>query len=177
MEFFALEGEIQLAFCIAALGILAVPVSAVPNHDGTSAVLALRNGAFEVAVIQWMVLDLDCEPLVMRIEGRTLGDGPGFEDAVQFQSQVIVQVRCRMLLNHEAEALRRLGLRISAGFGRLREIAFGSVSCKQLFDHAGTVEIGSLRNGKFPLRLKFHQRGGSKWRLVPIGMDRLNSRS
>ena len=28
-----------------------------------------------------MVFDLDCEPLVLRIEGRALGDGPGFENA------------------------------------------------------------------------------------------------
>ena len=108
VKFLTLKGEIQLAFCIAALRILAIPIAAVPNHDGASAVLALRNGAFEVAVIQRMVLDLDREPLVMRIEGRALGDGPGLEDAVQFEPQVVVQMRCRMLLNHEAEALRRL---------------------------------------------------------------------
>ena len=135
MEFFALEGEIQLALRIAALGVLTVPVAAVPDHDGASAILALRNGAFEVAIVQRMILDLNCEPLVMRIERGSLGDGPGFEDAVQFESQVVVQVRCRMLLNHEAEIFRRLDLRISAGFGRLREVAFGSVFCKQLFDH------------------------------------------
>src|SRR6185437_3928144 len=177
IEFFTLESEIQLALCIASLGILTVPVSAIPDHDGTSAVLALWNGAFEVAVIQWMILDLDGEPLVMRIEGRSLGDSPGFEDAIQFQSQIIVQVQCRMLLNHESEALRRLDLSTSAGFGRLGEIAFGSLSCKQLLDHAGTVEIGERRNGKFPRRLKFHPTGGSKWRLVPIGMAHLSSRS
>jgi hypothetical protein len=32
-----------------------------------------------------MVFDLDCEPLVLRIEGRALGDGPGFENAVEFE--------------------------------------------------------------------------------------------
>ena len=79
-----------------------------------------------------MVLDLDREPLVVGIEGRTLGDSPGFEDAVEFEPQVVVQMRCRMLLNDEAEALRRLDLRISAGLGRLREIAFGAVFCEQL---------------------------------------------
>src|ERR1700745_3029306 len=84
MELLTLESEIQLAFCKAPLWILASPIAAVPNHDGASAILALRNGAFKVAVIQRMVLDLDCEPLVMWIEGRTLGDRPGFEDAVQF---------------------------------------------------------------------------------------------
>jgi hypothetical protein len=31
-----------------------------------------------------MIFDLDCEPLVMRIEGRAFGDRPGFEDALEF---------------------------------------------------------------------------------------------
>jgi hypothetical protein len=53
-----------------------------------------------------MVFDLDCEPLVMRIEGRALGDGPGFENAAQFESQVVMQVRCRMLLDDKAEGFR-----------------------------------------------------------------------
>ena len=102
MKLLTLQGEVQLAFSICALRILAVPIAAIPNHDGAAAVLALRNGAFEVAVIQRMVFDLDREPLVVGIEGRALGDGPGFEDAVQFESQVVMQMRCRMLLNRRS---------------------------------------------------------------------------
>jgi hypothetical protein len=51
-------------------------------------------------------------------------------------------VRCRMLLNNKAEAFRSLDIGISAGLGRFREISFGAVFCKQLFDHEGTVNIG-----------------------------------
>ena len=65
MELLTLKGEIQLALLIGALRILADPIAAIPNHDGASAILAFRNGAFEIAVIQRMVLDLDCKPLVM----------------------------------------------------------------------------------------------------------------
>ena len=72
MKFFALQREVQLAFCISALWILAVPIAAIPNHDGAAAILALRNGALEVAVVQRMVFDLDREPLVVRIEGGPL---------------------------------------------------------------------------------------------------------
>ena len=71
-----------------------------------------------------------------------MATGQDLKTPSSLESQVVVGVRCRMLLNHEAEALRGPDLRISAGFGRLREISFGSVSCKQLFDHAGTVDIG-----------------------------------
>jgi hypothetical protein len=74
-----------LPFSIRALGVVAVPIAAIPNHDGTAAILTLRNGAFKVALIQRMVFDLDCEPLVLRIEGRALGDGPGFENVVEFE--------------------------------------------------------------------------------------------
>src|SRR5450631_980872 len=103
MQFFALQGEVQLAFCISALEVLAVPIAAIPNHDGAAAVLSLWNRAF--SIVQRMVFHLDRETLVMRIEGRALGDGPGFEDAVEFEPQVVMQVRCRMLLNDKAQAL------------------------------------------------------------------------
>jgi hypothetical protein len=79
--------------------------SAGPGQASIAAGLESFWGAFEVAAIQRMVFDLDREPLVMRIEGRVLGDGPGFEDAVEFEPQVVMQMRCRMLLNDKAEAL------------------------------------------------------------------------
>ena len=49
-----------------------------------------------------------------------------------------LQVRCRMLLNHEAKALRRPHLCISAGFAVFEK---SRLAYKQLFDHAGTIEI------------------------------------
>ena len=110
VEFLALESEIQLAFSYDRCGVIAFPIAAIPNHDCAAAVLALRNGAFEVAVVQRMVFDLDREPLVMRIERRAFGDGPGFEDAIEFKPQVIMKVRCRMFLNDEAEPVCSLSI-------------------------------------------------------------------
>ena len=46
------------------------PVAAVPQLHRAAAILAFRNGPFEVAVIERMVLDLDRQPLVVRIERR-----------------------------------------------------------------------------------------------------------
>jgi hypothetical protein len=52
-----------------------------------------------------MIFDFDRKPLIVRIEGRALGDGPRLEDAVELKPQVVMKVRCRMLLDDEAETL------------------------------------------------------------------------
>jgi hypothetical protein len=64
LQLLALESEVKLAFPYSAIWILTVPIAAIPNHHGAAAVLPLRNGPFEVAVIQRMVF-LDREPLVV----------------------------------------------------------------------------------------------------------------
>ena len=120
-----------------------------------------------------MVFDFDRKALVVGVEGRALGDGPGFEDAVEFEPQVVMQVRCCMLLNDEAEALRGLDFRVSAGLGRFGEIAFGAVLCEQLFDHERHRQYWILTELKVPGSVKVPTAyGGSKWRLVPIGRAR-----
>ena len=70
VQLVAVQDEFQVALLEAALGIIGFPSAAIPQHDGAAAVFAFRNGAFEIAVIQRMVLDLDREPLVVRIERR-----------------------------------------------------------------------------------------------------------
>src|SRR6476620_292585 len=63
-ELLAFQSKIQLALVVRLLRVVAIPESAIPHHHRAAAVLALRNGAFEVAVVQRMVLDLYREPLV-----------------------------------------------------------------------------------------------------------------
>ena len=65
-------------------------VAAVPQLDGAAAVLALGDRALEVAIIQRMVFDFHGQALVMRIERRALGHGPGFEYPVEFEAEIIV---------------------------------------------------------------------------------------
>ena len=55
---------------------LGQPEAAIPQHDGAAAILALGDRALEVAVVERMVLDLDGEALVVRIERRALGHRP-----------------------------------------------------------------------------------------------------
>ena len=50
-----------------------------------------------------MVLDLDGQALVGRIQGRAAGDRPGLEDAAGLEPQVVVQAGRVMFLDDEAQ--------------------------------------------------------------------------
>ncbi len=126
MQLVAMQGEFQVAFLEALFGIVGFPITTVPELHGAAAILALRNRAFEIAVVERMVLDLDRQPLVVRIERGPPGHGPGLEDAVEFEPQIVMQARRIVLLDHEPALLRRLDRRLAAGLGGLLEIAFFS---------------------------------------------------
>ena len=63
-----MQCELQVALLEAALGVIGFPSAAIPQHDGAPAILAFGNGAFEITVIERVILDLDRQPLVVRIE-------------------------------------------------------------------------------------------------------------
>ena len=67
MELLALQCEVKLALSIGLLRILAIPEAAIPYHHRAATVLALRNRALEVTVVQRMVFDLHREPLVVGV--------------------------------------------------------------------------------------------------------------
>src|SRR4051812_26397462 len=73
------------------------PKAEVPEHDGAAAILALRDGALEVPVIERVILGLDGKALVAGVKRRALGQGPGFKDAIDLKTQVIVKP-CRGVL-------------------------------------------------------------------------------
>jgi hypothetical protein len=64
------------------------PVAPIPELDRPSTVLAFRDRALEVAVVERMVLDLDRQALVVRVERWTPGDRPRLEDAVQLETEI-----------------------------------------------------------------------------------------
>ena len=150
VQLVAVQGEFQVALLEAALGIIGFPGAAIPQHDGAAAILVVRNGAFEIAVIERVILDLDRQPLVMRIERGPLGDRPGFEDAVELQPQIVMQARCVMLLDHEPPLLRRRDLDVAGGLRRLAEIALLPVRAEFLQRHGqtstNTAPCGNTRN-------------------------------
>lgn len=63
---------------------LRISIGRDPNHHRPPAVLAFWDGAFKVAVVQWVIFDFDGEAPVLGIEGRTFGDGSGFEHPFKF---------------------------------------------------------------------------------------------
>ncbi len=103
------------------------PVTAIPELDRSPAILALWNRTFEVAVIEWMILDFKGQTLVMGIERRAAGHRPGLEDAVQFEAEVVVQAGGVMLLDDVAQARGIGDRRLAAGFRGFLEIALGAI--------------------------------------------------
>src|SRR5882724_13548168 len=55
-----------------------LPLSDVPDHNRTRAVVAFGNDAFEAEIGNGVIFDLHGEALVVGIERGTFGDGPGF---------------------------------------------------------------------------------------------------
>jgi len=67
----AVQTEFQFTFAQLFLRRLVTdrfPNSAIPKLHGAAAVLAFRNRAFEVAVVERMIFDLDCKALIVWIE-------------------------------------------------------------------------------------------------------------
>lgn len=72
-----LEGEVQVALAIGAARVpFGGPGSVVPDQDRSGAIVSFGNHAFEGAVFERVILGLDREPFVCRIEARTFWDGP-----------------------------------------------------------------------------------------------------
>ncbi len=100
------EGDVALLVRLGRVA-LRLPGAAVPQHHGAAAILALRDGAFERAVFDRMILDLDRQPAVLGIEAGSARDGPALVDAVDLQPEVIVQAARRMHLDDVSAAARR----------------------------------------------------------------------
>jgi hypothetical protein len=74
-----------------------------------------------------MVLDMDREAAVGRIEARSLGDGPALQRVADLQAQIVMQAPGGVLLDQigvAAARLRRAALRL----GGLGEVALGAVA-------------------------------------------------
>ena len=124
VELLAVQLEIEMALLHGLVRIVVRrPGAAIPDHHGAAAILALRDGAFELVVFDRMILDVDGEALVAGHEARAARHRPAQHHAVEFEAQIVVQPRRVVLLDDVAEALlARPGL--AARLGGLAEVAF-----------------------------------------------------
>ena len=68
MQAIAFEHDLQVALFQPFMRVgsgLRRPIAAVPQHDRAAAVLVLGNRAFEVAVVERVILDLDGQPTIV----------------------------------------------------------------------------------------------------------------
>ncbi len=99
------------------------PIAPVPQHHRAAAVLALGDGPLEIAVVEGVVLHLHRQPADLGVEGGALGHGPGPEGPAKLQAQVEMQMAGRVLLDDEAQGVRRQDLVVLPGrFTGLREV-------------------------------------------------------
>ncbi len=113
-ELFAVQAELEIAALDLGLaGCVAEQIegAAVPEHHAAAAVLAFGDVAFEISVVERMIFDVDGEGFGERLKRGAFGDGPGFERAVDFEAEVVVQARGVVALDAEEIS----GGRLTAG--------------------------------------------------------------
>src|SRR5262245_551447 len=104
------------------------PMTTIPDHDRAAAILALRNGPFKLVVGDRVIFHLDSEAFFSWQQARPARHCPAFHYSVEFETQIVVQTRCSVLLNDKGTAAftRDHAFRLSGD----AEIAFGPVSLK-----------------------------------------------
>jgi hypothetical protein len=139
----AVEDDLQVALLQALVRVgpgFRLPIAAVPEHHRAAAVLALGDGAFEIAVVERVVLDLDRQPAVVRVHGQAPGHRPGLEGPVELQTEVEVQAGGVVLLDDEAQAPGGLNLLLAAGFAPTWFWGLGEVAHRLV---AGELVVGA----------------------------------
>lgn len=133
-EFLAIQGEAEMALFQALARIVQRrPGASVPDDDIAGAVVPLGDAAFEIGIVQRMVLNLHREPLHRRVEARPLGHRPALQGAIQLQAEVVVQAAGVVLLDAIAEQPGAVLARLAAaGLRGLAEIALAGVLGERL---------------------------------------------
>ena len=80
----------------------------VPDLDRAGAVLPLRDLAVERRVLERMVLDVDGEVLLARLERHALRDRPARQRAVPLEPEVVVEAARIVALDDEDRRLAAL---------------------------------------------------------------------
>src|SRR5215470_309830 len=97
----------------------------VPDDRRTGSVAAFGNDAFEVGVLDRVVLDVHGQALFVGAHRRPLGHGPALEHAVDLEAQIVVEPARRVLVDDEPVAAGLAGS--PEGLGRRGGIALAPV--------------------------------------------------
>jgi len=110
LELLAIESEREAALLEPGVWIaLRIPAPAVPDQHGAAAILALRDGAFELVVFDRVVLDADSEPLLAGNQARASRHRPALHHPLELEPQIVVQPAGGVLLD---DVLIALGARL-----------------------------------------------------------------
>jgi hypothetical protein len=104
-----------------------LPISAVPELNRPAAIFAVGDRSLEVPIIERVILDLDREPLIVGIERRAARHSPRFKDTIELKSKIVMQLRCRMLLDDEPPPIGCGDLRLATWLCSLAEIPLRAV--------------------------------------------------
>ena len=136
LEPLAHQAELEIAALQPVMRIaLGNPVAAIPELDGASTILPLGDRAFEVTIVERMVLDLDGQPLDRRIERRAFGHRPRLERAIELEAKIVVESRRVVTLNDETKlpGFRNGGL--ARRLFRQAEVALGAIGSETILAH------------------------------------------
>ena len=113
MQPLAVEDEPQLALAHPRFGIVQrLPCAAIPHLDLARAILVVGDRAFEVGIVERMILDMRCHPLVRGIERWPFAHRPAPQHAAMLEAKVPVQAgTMRLVLLHHED--RRIALATS----------------------------------------------------------------
>lgn len=104
-QLLAMQNEIEMAFSIARMGIsLGRPGAMIPDQNCAGAILSFWNRALESTIIKRMILDMDGQAFLARHEAWPARYRPTFQDAIEFEAEIIMQPRGSMFLHDEAIA-------------------------------------------------------------------------
>ncbi len=137
-ELCAFQREFKVACkegLVRGLGALGSPEAAVPQHDRAAAVLALRDRALEITVVERMILDFHGQTFVGGIQRRSAGNRPGLEHTLPFQAHIVVQLPGGMLLHDEAQARGGCYALLARGLLGFREVALGAINGERRLRH------------------------------------------
>src|SRR5262245_17562059 len=132
VKFLAFERECQMALIETLVRIVfRLPAAAIPDHHRAAAIFALRDRAFELVVLDRVVFHLYGKALLARHHAWPAGHRPAFHHAVEFETQIVMQAPCRVLLDDVSIAT--FAYHLALGLGGYAEMALGVIDFQPRF--------------------------------------------